>query len=782
MINSANAILRINQAIYRFLSFIILRKETIKRFLLISLIFISSFAYAKVDIINPAIRSDTVDFGMCLVGDSLETFYNIINPDKVRLKIGKTLPSFFLGTYGNFGLQFEEFREDFPTPFYIERIDKSIFFKYFAKLDLNKYPTGKKQCYLLLSLYDPDVENARISAGDSLHESDLIIKKEYYFIARKTLKYIDGFEKEINFDSVYVDAQTDTTRRFWKVQNSFNASLNVINDQLVMLSPVLGANPEFGLYNHQMPLNFPTKRTTVDWSFTYKPIDMNGDSAEYNLYFIPNPAFPSKFDTCSVKMYGMGVKQDIKLFPNNEAIKGDTINFGDVWVNSNKELEVIINNQGNIPFGCLKQSVTNVNNSDPSLDFISNSTLKSLISNLYPTDNDSIKISFTPNRRGPFFAKLVLESDIFKRKITGFPQSLRQVVFYIKGNGIEPTLEVDKDTIDFGNVVLQPDCPKSRDLTLLVSNNGNAPLIIFYTKVEPPFSVTVFDTLSANSRKPITLSFDANQLGAFTKTLTITTNANQPYTDFKLHLKAQSVAPKSMDIEIPKDLKAKPGTRIMFPILVKDFDIINAKTYSDTLEYDRSLLEYYDFDKVNTASEAAQAELIEFANGSKLSIKLSCPGNLTFMKSDTLIKLYYNTYLGEKVKTSINLTATAFGDGVCIGVLKGVPSNGIFSLDSVCGLEFKAIPRVKGIIQAYDIHPNPSIDNFNLTFDLSENADVSVKIYNTYGIVEKEYNLNKLALGSYVKNLELPNLEQGFFICEITAGLDKIALPLIIRK
>ena len=159
-----------------------MRKETIKRFLLISLIFISSFAYAKVDIVNPAIRSDTVDFGMCLVGDSLETFYNIINPDKVRLKIGKTLPSFFLGTYGNYGLQFREFREDFPTPFYIERSDKSIYFKYFANLDLNNFPTGKKQCYLLLSLYDPDVENARISAGDSLHESDLIVKKEYYFI------------------------------------------------------------------------------------------------------------------------------------------------------------------------------------------------------------------------------------------------------------------------------------------------------------------------------------------------------------------------------------------------------------------------------------------------------------------------------------------------------------------------------------------------------------------------------------------------------------------------
>jgi hypothetical protein len=738
--------------------------------------------FGKTDIYNLSAKSDTVDFGLCLVGESLETVFTIQNGDPRRLKIGKTLPSYFLGQLPGYGIEFEEFNEDFPLPQLIEKTDfsRNLTFKYNTKADLVKYPIGKKRAFLKLSVYDTDVEFEKLQRGDTLTENDLITTKKYILIARKTLKYIDGWESEIRFDSVYINS--DTARQIWKVQNSSNLSLNIDNQKLEMLSPITGGISEISLHNFKLPLNLPKKKTAVDWLITYSPTDLLGDSAQFELYFKPNPAIPTLIDTAKVRIYGIGVKQDLRLLQNGTYIKGDTIDFGDVWVNDRKEIPIIISNFGNLPFGSIAQKITNANNNGINTDFSISSFLKTNQQHLNPSNNDSMKIAFQPIRRGPFLAKLVFESDIVNRRIGAYPAFTREVVYYIKGNGIEPTIQIDKDSIDFGNVVLQPDCPRTRDLEFTINNNGNTNLVIYFGNVEPPFSVNPFDSLAPNAKKNIKLSFDANQLGSFQKTLTLVTNANPPNDKFKVYLKAQSVAPKSTDISIPKTLRSKPGTRISLPILVVPEDIINAKTYLDTLDYDKTLLEFYDFEKVGTASEAAQADIHELKDGGKLAIKLICPGNFNFIKSDTLIKLSFNTYLGEKIKTSINFTESVFGDGVCIGVLKSVPQNGVYSTDSVCGLEYKAIPRTKGIIQTSEINPNPAIDLMNINFALLEDSDLKIKIYNSFGNLERTIIDEKYKAGEYLKSISLFNLEQGFFFCEFLAGSDRIVLPLIIRR
>ena len=74
------------------------------------------FSQPSCEIFSNITETDTVDFGKCLVGDSIISTFTIKNTGTTPLRIIDYDPSFVIGLYKNYLKEFEEFetKETFP--------------------------------------------------------------------------------------------------------------------------------------------------------------------------------------------------------------------------------------------------------------------------------------------------------------------------------------------------------------------------------------------------------------------------------------------------------------------------------------------------------------------------------------------------------------------------------------------------------------------------------------------------------------------------------------------
>ena len=98
----------------------------------------------------------------------------------------------------------------------------------------------------------------------------------------------------------------------------------------------------------------------------------------------------------------------------------------------------------------------------------------------------------------------------------------------------------DADTMDYGTIEQN----SNGERTFTFTNNGNAPLIISDVKSScgctvPSYSKT---PIAPNTSGEITVMYDTKKVGAFSKTITVTSNATEQTT--KLKVKGNVVAAK----------------------------------------------------------------------------------------------------------------------------------------------------------------------------------------------------------------------------------------------
>ncbi|TAL68082.1 MAG: T9SS type A sorting domain-containing protein [Bacteroidetes bacterium] len=726
------------------------------------------------------IQDSIVDYGICLVGDSLSETFILRNTGDSVLKIGTSDPSYYRGKdpfYLNHQNDYTEFKSPFESQLpYLLDVGKEQEIKMtFTPSDTS--PSGKKYVLLKLGLFD-----ARIQENPD--SSQLTVFKVFLLIARKTTHYIDGYENDWDFDSVYINPPVEVSWT-WQVKNVWSDSLRIDTQELRYLSP----NPEFEIKGDILPYEIYSKNVR-NWEISYNPKDLGGDSAIYTLSYHPHPIqYPNTIDSAVIKLHGIGVKQHMALYSSNVNIhrdtldNGDTLDIGEVWVDSTKDAYAVLKNNGNLKFGTVSQTVWNNKNVEDSV-FTLTQKIKELPFHLDTNKTDTFRIKFSPKQRGTFISRYILNSDIASRKIKGIPAEGLNEVIYLRGKGIEPEISVAQETLNFGNVVWCFDFPTSGTFSLQLNNLGNTTLHIQDPIIDPPFTVpNPIDTIAAYSQRTMQIVFNATELGDYSDTLfIISKDVRSPKDTLKLIVKASSVRPQATRLFIP-NVTAKPGRLISIPIIVDKRNINTARTFNDTLTYDASLLRYYDYEKTGTASESAALIIIKpDSSSSRLSIYIEKTGLGFFEQSDTLILLKFNTYLGDKVSTPIAFADPRFGNGPCSKVLTPNTTNGKFTLDSICGLSLKAIPYTTKKFRFEDIYPNPAFDKIQFEYEMAFSTEIKINLYDSYGELVEKLIDSKLPEGTYQLTYPTNEMSPGVYYFEMQAGLFRQIKKVVLTK
>ena len=724
------------------------------------------------EIINPEVFKDTLDYGICIIGDTIQSTFTIRNTGSKTLKIGPVRPSFSIEETGGIGHEndHEEFKPNFSPPILIH-ITPGMSFELKVRFeplkDTNNYQMGVKYARLTIGLYDSLLSLPPENLDDYVTSIDVILT------ARKVRRYIDGFVNSYNFDSVYVNPQNPIEFK-WKVANGSKRYLQIDSQNIVWKTLPL-TPPEFEIEKKSLPIPMPSGSNPIDWSIIYSPRNRGEDKAVLLAgYHLSDTLVFTYLD-----INGFGVEQDLIAVSSSASYTKDTIDIGRVWVNQSKEVWVSFGNNGNMNFGASKQYIYDGLAGDFPSEFFSITRPINENRNFFPTQGDTFKIQFTPTRKGKFVARYIVESNIANRKIRGVPESALSEIFYLKGEGIEPQLIPEFDTLNFGNVVWHPDCSQSRTFTLRLRNQGNTDLQIFDILYEPPFSIGYFKEpfsfIKALSVDSIKVVFEPFIQEYYQSDLIFITNGNPPQDEIKVILIATKSDPDYVKLSIAKDIKVKPGNNLTVPLFVDAGLIQKARTFESELTYNKTILRYAGYDILGTAAENTDANDIvisELNGGGKLNIYLETPTKGTFfLPREILLRLNFKTYIGDDISTPLAFIEPLFGDGFCNKVLLPLDTNGIVTLDSICGLPNLLLPQGYGSFLIGEIAPNPVSGKATIYYELKYKIPIEIILFNELGNPVKTL-LNEIQdPGIYELSFSMEDIPNGIFYLQFKSGI-----------
>jgi len=720
-----------------------------------------------------------------------------------KLRIGSKLPSLFFGEskghpreweeFGKFSTDGKEFLGDVDV---FNDSSLNIRVRYLADSNLVSYPFGKKEMMLILGLYDPAIE--------PVSDKDLIVVDTFIVWAKKTPHYVDAYENVLDFDSVYVYPSTPASKT-WYLKN-ISKGAESINRTVFKDS---SDKKEFILESPQLPLELvpgSPQSVTDKWKINYKPLNQGRDSAFIEIDYSPKPDdLPPNTANPFTKVYGFGVEQKITLIDAGdnpftvEKIKdtlgvADSIEIvkiyvGDVRLGTKKTIRGIVRNDGNIAFGAIKQEILYSLTNTPSASFQLKKELSSGASHLAPSRLDTFLIEFAPVQIGDSLVKFEVTSDISERNIFGVSPYAKKLVFQIKGKGTLPIYSVDSDTMDLGNIVIG--CPRERQSAVYINNEGNEDLVVKpFIKLPSPFRVEPEElVIKPNSADSLLLTYKFYDKGSFVEELKITTNENPPNDSRTLYLSGEAVPMRSAKISMP-DISAKPGSIIDIPIIVSDNTAGFANKFTDTIVFNGSLLVFIDGISENTASEGTEAsELTEITQIDKdrISVSLSMPEDDQYFKfMDTLVFLRFKVYLGDKVSSPVTFTNPVFSDAICTEVFSINPQediiNGSITLDSVCGLQYKAYDRNGPKFSFDELSPNPAKDDLVINLGMAFRTRAVLNLYDTRGNLVQNILDSELPSGLYQKQINLADISPGAYYIRFTAGIFTKTLPISIIR
>lgn len=749
------------------------------RFVCISILLVLAIKFPSLSrnevlIFNEYTASDTVDMGMCVVGDSLETIFNIINLSGKVLKIGGNDYTFLIGraTDDPNDLSFFEFYGPRDLPRTIDTNHNYVFkVKYVPFTPSVQFPVGKKVVLLRIGVFDPAKSDPPASMND------LEKKREFILIARKSDKELDVFENVIDFDSVWVEPR-DTIRKILIVQNNTLKPLAV--DSIIFLRSL---NAEIRLERKPLPIVFEPYRSGDErrqWLITYYPTNLGKDTALLSFAY-RSPYNPDSVKYSQTIIRGVGVSQKLKLHSvENAEVIDNFIDLGSIPLDTTKEVKIYVQNNGNLPFNFLKQEILNYYTETPSSGFRFVDTLNGGKS-LLPTQIDSFKVIFQPTQRDTFLARITFHSDIVNRKIIGYPESAKRIVFNIRGVGLAPKLAADLDSIDFGNIIINnaEGCPTIRDTTIHIVNNGNYVLRVENARIEPPYPQTPFKILEENfevpsySRRSLKVIFDstAKTTGLYEANLVLTSSFSRMHDTLKIKLKAYGVLPDPINLSLPQDISFKPGNVLSIPVLVEKEKISRVKEYSDTLLYNPLILRFRNYNLQGTASEKIDIVRLQENGNGLLSIYLKTKWNEYFLPHDTLILLNFDTFLGNEFASPLEFLSPRFGDGICSRALTPVIQSTNIKLDSLCGLGYKIYDGSKGVFFLDQPTPNPATTTVNINFGVAFEVKTSLAVYDSYGNTVEKLVDNLLEPNIYEYKLDISNLPKGVYFVQFVSGI-----------
>ncbi len=357
-----------------------------------------------------------------------------------------------------------------------------------------------------------------------------------------------------------------------------------------------------------------------------------------------------------------------------------------------------------------------------------------------PADGEkAVEFSFYPTSVGVKNASIVIftQADTLRQSITG--------------EGIQPSLAVLENLIDFG--IVEVGNIKDSLQAITIKNIGSAPLQINSTKLNKINDVD-FSTLAGGGAFILNpgdtckmdLRFEPGNIGR--KSGILEFYYNDIGSPAIVQLYGEGILTASALAVIQADsAKAYPGDEIEIPIILKNKESIQssgATSLKTDLLYNPTLLWALDYQKQNIDETTAKITL----------------GNLPvgINEGEPLTNVRFKVGLGNAEECDLTLSnAEAVGGTADITTI-----NGHFRLLGICREGGDRLINPNDRVQL-NISPNPSEELIKVKFNLIEKGKTEIKLVNMLGktMKLKTYKNSRLGLGEAV--FETSALPQGVY-------------------
>ncbi len=187
---------------------------------------------------------------------------------------------------------------------------------------------------------------------------------------------------------------------------------------------MIGAAASKFLVKSERTVSFVITDTTNEFQFTYTPTGNMRDSAEFHIF--SSNGFGADKEKI-IYLYGNGISSQLAFIP-------DTLDFGGIRKGRTKTLQEVIVNLNNAP-----ATITSITPESGTPNFIIVGTPL-----LLPAGGRGpVSVTFAPQVDGPYFEKF----DVVTDDGTLFH-------FYARGVAGEPIPQLEKDVLDFGQIII----------------------------------------------------------------------------------------------------------------------------------------------------------------------------------------------------------------------------------------------------------------------------------------------------------------------------------------
>lgn len=628
----------------------------------------------------------------------------------------------------------------------------------------------------------PDVVNRcllDIRVADSADPVGPSTDRRFILVGMKTTRILASISSLVNFDSVWVQPRPSEPTRDYTISNVIARQIDVDAQRVRMLTPVLG-DPEITVDTYPQ-VTFP-ERGDVTWKVRYRPTDRGRDSAHFIVTYRPDPT--SSTDSVVAAVVGIGVEQRMRLLdaagsPTPVRVNGDTIDFGDVPADDvGATARIVVANDGNCSIGIMAED--QFGTPRDSAAFIVERALRDDGPSIRVGDLDTLVVRFVPVNAGAHLLRYVVRTDLRTRAITGVPDGVQDVTFFLKGRGLRPQLQLSPSTLDFGSIVLLDDCASEAQRTLRIANVGNADLRVDSITTVPSGAPVRFDrtvlSIRPGEQENVVVTLQPTGLGLVNGSLLLHSNGlRQPLaTSFR----GQAVPPDTIAVRMPDVVRARPGRVIQVPVKVDgDRAAVTSRCVLRT-SYDPTLLRFRSIVKIGTAAEGATENVAVESTPGVLDVDLTATTN--FLDRDTLLLLTFDTFLGKRSSTELAIAdnGIVFGNAGCANVLTVRATSGRFELDSVCGLSYKTVvDDRRGTLGA--VFPNPARSATTLALALDTERHVTARIIDAQGGVVMTLIDEPLREGMHMLPVALDALDAGIYVIDVIAGRRRTTIPLV---
>lgn len=646
------------------------------------------------------------------------------------------------------------------------------------------------QAYKNNALFPPDTVTEALLFLRVVAESNTSgpgVDKVFRLRALKTTRPLASTIKTLAFDSVYINPNPVPTLKY-TIRNVTPAEIVIDSQVTRQRTSLITAQPELKVDPHPQVLFAGLE--SVEWTATYVPADTGLDAVSFAIYYKATPTTPA--DSVVVEISGIGVEQRFKTASAvgvPVALKGfrDTsggniiVDFGEVPANGTSYIAtIIVRNTGDLNLGY--DDETQVGGKlDITAFKIRQPWSGGRGRGAGRGDRDTLVVAFTPTSSGDHRSAYVLTTDIKRRNIKGIPDGANTFTVFLRGFGERPQLQVPS-SIDFGTIVHLPGCTSNEESAFRIANVGNATLIVDSLRVAQGTGKITISKLSNFSigiggSEELTVQYETVSVGPDSGVITLWTNALTSRVD--ITYRAVVVPRDSTTVAIPTNTTARPGTLVRIPVLVDGSAVSLTSRTAFTVTFDPSLLRYSQLRTQGTASEGASVIRADELPRGVLHVTLDKNGN--FVNNDTLVFVWFDTFLGTQTSTAVALAdeTTTFGNDGCVSVLDVRTTSGAFALDSVCGLSYKTSGGVRSIQAA--VYPNPAVDGASVALVVRESTPVTITLRDALGRSVFDVLNETMQEGTHIVPLDLRGLQAATYFLSVRSLFTNRAIQFVLR-